>query len=57
MLNAVILTRGALEVADELRPYFEADGDEPIDADAVTGDRLEFAILLEEVALARSNAA
>jgi hypothetical protein len=56
MFTGVILTRGALEVAEEVRPYLELDDEpEPGHANATREQdcfRLEFAVLLEEAALA-----
>lgn len=56
MLTGVILTRGALEVADEVRPFLDLDEDLR-GADHGAGqpefsEPLEFAVLLEEAALA-----
>lgn len=56
MFTGVILTRGALEVAEEVRPYLELDDEPEPEPAAATGEqdgfRLEFAVLLEEAALA-----
>lgn len=62
MLNAVILTRGALEVADEIRPFLELDDEftspSPLHRlDPSPGEPLEFAILLQEAGLACQTAA
>jgi hypothetical protein len=55
MLSGVILTRGALEIAEEVRPFLELD-DEIGEAEQQGGtemaERIEFAILLEEAAMA-----
>lgn len=55
MLSGVILTRGALEIAEEVRPFLELD-EEMNEAERQDGtqeaERLEFAILLEEAAMA-----
>lgn len=60
MLNGIILTRGALEVAEEVRRYLELDeeGGEPGSAPATPGDedQIEFAVLLSEAAMAQRNA-
>lgn len=55
MLSGVILTRGALEIAEEVRPFLELD-DEAGEAEPKEGghmaERIEFAVLLEEAAMA-----
>lgn len=55
MLSGVILTRGALEIAEEVRPFLELD-EEMNEAEQLDGnqmaERFEFAILLEEAAMA-----
>lgn len=56
MLTGVILTRGALEVAEEVRPFLDLEED-PQSAEGEAGQpefpgHLEFAILLEEAAMA-----
>jgi len=61
MLNGIILTRGALEVAEEVRRYLELDeeGGEVGSAPSNQGDedQIEFAVLLSEAAMAQRNAA
>ncbi|MBE7542802.1 MAG: hypothetical protein M9913_20605 [Bryobacteraceae bacterium] len=52
MLTGIILTRGALEVAEEVRRYLELEEDNngvPASNEKwEPADRLEFAVLLEE---------
>jgi hypothetical protein len=51
MLTGIILTRGALQVADEVRRYLELEEDNGVPAgteDWGPADELEFAVLLEE---------
>jgi hypothetical protein len=53
MLTGIILTRGALEVADEVRRYLELEDDNGVPAGNEAwgpADELEFAVLLEEAA-------
>ncbi len=61
MLNGIILTRGALEVAEEVRRYLELDeeGGDQGSAPATPGDedQIEFAVLLSEAAMAQRKAA
>lgn len=55
MLSGVILTRGALEIAEEVRPFLELD-EEPHEPEprggAQAAERIEFAVLLEEAVMA-----
>lgn len=60
MLNGIILTRGALEVAEEVRRYLELDDEGGEAASALANqrdeDQIEFAVLLDDATMAQGNA-
>jgi hypothetical protein len=58
MLTGIILTRGALEIADEIRPFLDLEDDCPeLDTSPHDDAPLEFAVLLHEAAMVQRGAA